>query len=250
MKKEERKNRIIQLVSSNSDETIENLAVELNVSEMTIRRDLLELEKENLIIKTRNSILLKSSFIYEIPFATKQFSHTEEKKEIAEKAVKLIRPNEVVLLDSGTTTFEIGRLLKYVDYTVTVMTNDIKIAAEMVDSNHRVMIFGGEVQKDTGSIYGVHTMDLLEKVKVNVSFVGAAALSIEDGVFSPTFEKAKIKSLMIKASDRSWLVTDSSKVNSSSFVKVCDFGELDGIITDNRIAEVDKIKLDSITRLI
>ena len=250
MKKHDRKDKIIQLVSANSEETIESLALELNVSEMTVRRYLIELEDEGQIIKTRNSIILKSNFIYEIPFATKKFSHIEEKNEIAEKAINLINPNEVVLLDSGTTTFEIARQLKDVDYEVTVMTNDLKIAAELVDSNHQIMMLGGAVQKDTGSIYGVHTMEILENVKVNVAFVGAAALSIEDGIFSPTLEKAKTKSLMIKSSVRSWLVVDSSKVNSTAFAKVCDFEALDGIITDGNMETSDRTKLKDKVRLI
>lgn len=250
MKKEERKDKIMELVLANSEETIESLASHLKVSEMTIRRDLGELEDEDLIIKTRNEILFKSNFISEIPFAKKQFSNIEEKRAIAKKAVSLIHQNDIVLLDSGTTTFEISKLMKVIDCNITVITNDIKIAAEFVESKHKVIILGGEVQEGTGSIYGAYTLDILEKIKVNLCFVGAAALSVEDGVYSPTFEKAKIKHLMIKASDRSFLVTDTSKINSSSFAKVCDFDELNGIITDHMINKKDKLQLNSITKVI
>ncbi len=112
---------------------IDSLSNELNVSPMTIRRDLDQLEEEDRVIRVHGGAVAARTLIPGTPFLTKEGRHTEEKRQIAKKALSLVRDGQIILLDSGTTTLEIARLLK-VKQDLTVITNDIKIAAELVDS--------------------------------------------------------------------------------------------------------------------
>lgn len=248
--KSKRQQYIINRVAEDSNVTIELLASELNVSEMTVRRDLKELESKEQIIRTSNSILLKDSFLNEVPFVKKQLVNIEEKRLIAKKAMQFIKPDETILLDAGTTTLEICKLLKNEDFTVRVVTNDIKAAAELIDSRHEVIILGGTVQQNVGSIYGSQTIDVLNDIKVNVSFVGTQAMKIDEGIFAPTIEKAKVKRLMMKCGQAAYLTVDSSKLNHTAFSKICDLKDFTGIITDNNVEEKELEKLAEHTTVI
>lgn len=235
--KSKRQQYIVNRVAGDSNVTIELLANELNVSEMTVRRDLKELEEKEQIIRTSHSILLKDSFLNEVPFVKKQLVNIEEKRLIAKKAMQFIKPDETILLDAGTTTLEICKMLKTVDYTVRIVTNDIKAAAELIDSRHEVIILGGTVQQNVGSMYGSQTIDMLNNIKVNVSFVGTQAMTISEGIFAPTIEKAKVKRLMMKCGQAAYLVVDSSKLNHTAFSKICDLKDFTGMITDDSMSQ-------------
>lgn len=139
--KSKRQQYILNRVAENNELTIEMLAGELDVSEMTVRRDLKELEEKEQVIRTSNAILLKDSFLNEVPFVKKQLVNIEEKRLIAKKAMNYIHDKETILLDAGTTTLEICKLLKTKDFKVRIVTNDIKAAAELIDSQHEVIIF-------------------------------------------------------------------------------------------------------------
>ena len=248
--KRKRQEYIVNRVAGDRTVTIEMLAEELNVSEMTVRRDLKELESDEQIIRTSNSILLKESFLNEVPFVKKQMVNIEEKRLIAKKAMQFIKPNQTILLDAGTTTLEICKLLKNEDYTVRIITNDIKAAAELIDSHHEVIILGGTVQQNIGSMYGTQTIDVLNNIKVNVSFVGTQAMTVDEGIFAPTIEKAKVKNLMMECGQAAYLVVDSSKMNHTSFAKISDFSDFTAIITDNLLGKSELEKLSSYTTVI
>src|SRR5699024_8479968 len=127
-----------------------------------------------------------------------------EKRQIARKAVELIRDDATILLDSGTTTLEIAKMLKNRN-DITVITNDIKIAAELMDSEVRVIVAGGELQNNIGALFGPVSEGMLREVHVDVLFLGAHAFHHGVGITAPTHEKASIKKLMIKAAETTWV---------------------------------------------
>lgn len=234
MQPEERRNYILDRLKENEKVEIEELEKVLNVSSMTIRRDLKHLEAEDKIIRTHGGAILKEPLVMESPFKTKKEKNIKEKQQIAEKAVQLIKNHSTVILDSGTTNLEIAKRIKQKE-GLTVFTNDIKIAAELMESDIRVIVTGGELQNNVGALFGPLTENLLKDIHVDIFFLGAHAVHLDVGVMAPTLEKAKLKRLMINASDATWLVTDSSKINQKSLIKVCDIQDIDGVITDSNI---------------
>ncbi|HZG82314.1 MAG TPA: DeoR/GlpR transcriptional regulator, partial [Brevibacillus sp.] len=158
------------------------------------------------------------------------------------KAVTMIQDHSTILLDSGTTTLEIARLLKD-KKNLTVVTNDIKIAAELMDSEVKVIVAGGELQNTVGALFGPLTEQILKNIHVDLFFLGAHAVHVEAGITVTTFEKASIKKLMIEAAGTTWMVADSSKFDQKSFTKVCDLSELDGLITDDGLSSEDLEKI-------
>jgi len=238
----ERRTWILEQLSKDEKIDIDQLAEQLNVSAMTIRRDLSILEEEEKIIRTFGGAILNKPLIHETPFLTKEGKYSRQKREIARKAVTLIQEHSTILLDSGTTTLEIARLLKD-KKNLTVVTNDIKIAAELMDSEVKVIVAGGELQNTVGALFGPLTEQILKNIHVDLFFLGAHAVHVEAGITVTTFEKASIKKLMIEAAGTTWMVADSSKFDQKSFTKVCDLSDLDGLITDDGLSSEDLEKI-------
>ncbi|MCM3717818.1 DeoR/GlpR family DNA-binding transcription regulator [Fictibacillus phosphorivorans] len=238
----ERRNEILKQLNAKGKIDIEDLVRELNVSAMTVRRDLAYLEENNKIIRTHGGAILNKPLVVESSFASKEGKFNAQKKWIAQKAVELIQEHSTILLDSGTTTLEIAKLLKE-KKTITVITNDIKIAAELIDSNVKVIVTGGELQNKVGTLFGPVTEQILKHIHVDLFFLGAHAIDVKAGVTAPTFEKASIKKLMIEASEKTWLVADSSKFDQKSLTKACDLQQISGVITDYSLTHDLKEKL-------
>lgn len=159
---------------------------------MTIRRDLDELEKQKKLIRTHGGAALPQAIIGEQSYEQKLSEAHLQKKEIAQIAVGLVKDGMRILLDSGTTTLEIARLLKSRS-NITVVTNDIKIAAELTDSKLEVILLGGKVQNGVGAILGSFAEQMLKNIHVDILFLGAHAVHSNLGITSATFEKASIK---------------------------------------------------------
>ncbi|MBE6183526.1 DeoR/GlpR family DNA-binding transcription regulator [Heyndrickxia ginsengihumi] len=240
MQPQERRGLILEKLKQHGKIDIDDLVTQLHVSGMTIRRDLALLEEEEKIIRTHGGAILKKQIIVETPFRAKEGKHSEQKKEIAQAAIGLLRDDSTIILDSGTTTLEIAKLLRKKQH-LTIITNDIKIAAELVDSELKVIVAGGELQNTVGALFGPATEQLLKNVHVDFCFLGAHAVHLDAGLTVPTFAKASIKKLMIEAAETTWLVADSSKFHQISLAKVCDLSEIDGVITDHQITnELEK----------
>ncbi len=211
---------------------IEEISKRLNVSSMTIRRDLIELENEGKVIRTHGGAISPSTLTGEVPYSSKKVINNNQKKQIALKALSLVEENSIIILDSGTTTMELAKLLKSRG-GLTIVTNDIKIANELIDSSPKVIVTGGELQQGIGALYGSTTQNMLNSIHADIFFLGTHAIDFNNGVTAPTFEKALIKQLMKSAAERTWLLADSSKFNKKSFVNVCEIEEIDGVITDD-----------------
>ncbi|MBD7963251.1 DeoR/GlpR transcriptional regulator [Fictibacillus sp. Sa2CUA10] len=236
MMPKERREQILQQLNENGKIEIEELVNELNVSAMTIRRDLAFLEETDQIIRTHGGAILNKPLVVESSFRTKEGKFNERKRAIAERAVQFIQDHSTILLDSGTTTLEIAKLLKE-KTTITVVTNDIKIAAELLDTDVKVIVTGGELQNTVGTLFGPLTEQMLRGIHVDLFFLGAHAIHGRAGVTAPTYEKAAIKKLMIEASEKTWLVADSSKFDQKSLTKVCDLNQIHGLITDQQLSD-------------
>lgn len=228
----ERRKWIEKQLVSNKKVDIEEVSKKLDVSSMTIRRDLSELEKKGKAIRTHGGAISVDMITEETPYSSKIVKNNAEKKLIARKALSLIKNQSTVILDSGTTTFELAKLLKDRDDLI-IVTNDIKIANELLESPNKVIVTGGELQQEVGALYGVATQNMFKNIQADIFFLGAHAIDLKGGVMAPTFEKSLIKQLMLEASEETWVLADSSKFNRKALAKVCRFNEIDGVITDS-----------------
>ena len=241
MTPEFRKKRIIEELSVKGKVDILDLVKLLDVSAMTIRRDLDELEKQKKLIRTHGGAAIPEAIIAEQSYIQKISEAHPQKMEIAEIAIGLVKDGMTVFLDSGTTNFEIAKRLKQRE-NLTIVTNDIKIAAELMDSKVVVIMLGGKIQNGVGAVFGSYAENMLKEIHVDILFLGAHAVHPTLGITSATLEKASIKRMMINSSEVVYLVVDAQKFGKKAFAKIASIDSVTAIITDQTLpAEVEEI---------
>jgi len=228
----ERQEQIFNYINKKRKASVKELSNYFNVSKVTIRRDLDELVEKGLAIKIHGGVLsIHNNLSYEIPYDKKFSVNADEKRKIGLTAANLVENGEVVIFDSGSTTFEVAANLNKKD--ITVITNDIKIAMEVAHKpNISLMVAGGSLEKSVYTLIGPETEEFLSKIHVNKTFLGADAISIEHGITNRTLFEVPVKKYMIKAADEVIVVADHSKLNKKVFYYLCNLDEIDKLIID------------------
>ena len=231
----ERQEKIVQILEERPRVTVEELAKQLGVTAMTIRRDLKYLESVQIVSRTFGGAVLKSKLTLELPRQEKEMQHQAEKERIGQAAAALVEEEQTVLLDSGTTAMAIAKeLLK--KKNLTIVTTDVLIAAFLVqNSSFAIYCTGDRVQNETGSCMGSRAIAFLKEIYADIAFVGASSLDVELGMSGPTFEKAELKKEIILSAEKVILVADSSKFNRRSINKICSLQDFSLIISDKGV---------------
>jgi len=229
----ERRRFVLELLKKEGKVEVNKLAQQLNVSPMTIRRDLDALSEQGLAFRTRGGAI-SPNINYELSLEEKMVSNAEVKSRIGERAAALIEENESILLDAGTTCLALARYIQ--NMRLTVITSDVRIAFELYRSpTIKLIILGGIVQTNVGAVTGSFAEEMIESLTVDKAFIGTSA--VDNGLFlsTPTLEKASLKRKFIKNANSAILLADSSKFGRSSLFKICHLEQLDLVITDDRL---------------
>jgi DeoR/GlpR family transcriptional regulator of sugar metabolism len=159
----------------------------------------------------------------------------DEKKAIGKKAAELIEDGDTVLLDLGTTTLEVAKNLKS-KHNITILTNSIKIALELVDiPDNRVILLGGELRQNELSTSGFLTDINLKQFCVDKAIIGVGGITIENGVTDYHMQEAQARRLMIDVAEKVIAVTDFSKFGVNAFMHVCALKRIETIVTDWKV---------------
>ena len=234
----ERQLKILGMIQDNGSVQVEELAKKLDVSHMTIRRDLEKLQKDGLIERCHGGAVNKT----EVNYAVKSVSNHTQKEKIALKAAEFIRGGTTIFLDAGTTTYEIAKhIMEYEN--MTVVTNDLEVALLLKSSRVELFICGGYIQKSTGSAVGYYATQMMENFRFDVGFFGAAAINEEFHVLTPTIDKAFLKRQLAHQCQQSFLVVDDSKFNRQGMNFINKLSDYTGIITDHEFKETEKTLL-------
>ncbi len=235
----ERYERIIQLVNEKGIISTGELCNALNVSKATIRRDVTVLDAENQIKKTHGgAMVLTKLATQELPISLRKFMHKEEKARIAIAALESINDGDTIFINSGTTTFELAAKLS-VFKNLTVLTNDINIAAEVATNTENALIVtGGELKKSTATLMGMFTERMLQELHVDKSFISADAVSLESGYMDYNTEEIPIKRIMIKNARELIMLCDHSKFENAAFMSICPLNAANLTITGKEIDPV------------
>lgn len=239
----ERQDKIIELVSKTGSIQVERLAEILDVSQMTIRRDLEKLKGEGIIERRHGLAVIKE----EVTYREKLISRMDEKKMLAKACASLVKAGDTVFLDSGTTIYGIAELIKDIP-NLTVITNDIEIGSLLHKSSVELMICGGFVQKETGSICGSFANQMMNYVQVGIAFMGAMSIDQQFNILTPTLDKATLKRMIVKNASKSYLVVDQSKFNRKALMKINHMKDYTGVVTTRKFTgeEMKRIKEQNI----
>lgn len=235
---EERRSKILEILQKEKRVTVDCLSSGFGVSEVTVRRDLKELEKAGLLSRTHGGAVLIDHRKFEPSVMEKveQFSH--EKEIIGRLAAQLISDGETILIDAGTTTIQIIKELKD-KKDLTIVTNGFNVVTEVLKYGYpfEVVVIGGMVKKRTLAMIGPLAEAALSKIRVDKVFLGANGVTLEDGVTTPDLVEANVKRKMLEIGQRKILLADHSKFNRVFFSKIADIEEIDLLITDQIVLD-------------
>ncbi|MEG2677878.1 MAG: DeoR/GlpR family DNA-binding transcription regulator [Oscillospiraceae bacterium] len=228
--------------------SIDELTDKLKISRSTIRRDIFELETQNMLKRVRGGAVgLPSSQggPSEPPFLVRQDLFYAEKQRIAEAAHSLVCSNETLILDSGTTIHEFSKTLGNVD-PLYVATNDLKSAMEIAQfPNIDLMVLGGTLRKKHYSLHGYFTDNMITQIHADKVFLGADAIDFNLGLMNFSTDEMQSKKRMIKASSQVIVLCDHSKFEQIAFVNICTFDDINVLITGKEISDESLKKLQN-----
>jgi len=235
---EERKALLLNKLRDDGYIQVADLAGELDLSPVTIRRDLTLLEKEGLCIRKRGGAVRSTQGVtMEVPYDIKKNRNINEKNKIAKAALALVENGDTILLDAGSTIYGLACLLHSKE-RLTVVTHDLNIAVKLAaNPNINLICTGGIARANVFTLQGSQVVDFIRNLRVDKSFIGADAIHSDGTISNVNIEEVPIKQAMIQAADQVILLTDSSKFGITGFARVCDITELNYVITDSNAPE-------------
>lgn len=239
MLSEERRREIVKLLQGSERVLVRDLARRFRTSLITIRKDLESLHHRGLLERTHGGALpLRSGAQQDQPLAQKERLHRKEKLRIANAAARMIRQDQVVILDSGTTTTAIARGCRHLR-GLTIITNATNIAAELADSSVEVILTGGSLRKQSNSLVGPLAEESLRKFSADLLFLAVDGFDVNYGLTTPNQLEARVNRAMSEAARRTIVVCDSSKFGRRSLSLIMPVSSVHEVITDRGIPSTD-----------
>lgn len=235
----ERREKIISLLKNQGAVQVSDLSALFQVSTVTIRNDLAFMEKIGLATRTYGGALLLETPVVtpELHIQHKNRENHPVKQRIAEKALSYIAPGSAIILDSGSTTYEIACLLSEMQ-PLTVMTNGLNVADALRDaSGVELLMTGGHLRRSSLSFYGNQAEQSLDNYRFDQLFLGVDGFSITAGITTYHEAEARLNRKMCDVSQQKIAVTDSTKFNKSGLHMIVAASSIDILITDDRIPE-------------
>ncbi|MFO7907737.1 MAG: DeoR/GlpR family DNA-binding transcription regulator [Planctomycetota bacterium] len=231
---ESRRSRLLELVRRRGFSPLSELAESLDVSESTIRRDLDVLEETGSAKRTHGGVYYTGPSP-ELPhFERLQAEQLEQKRWIAQRAAELIEEGDTVVLDGGSTTYELARLL--VDRALQVVTNSLPVANLFTASDRAdLVIIGGNVHTRSGVCLGPYANGMLANLTARRAVLSVSGVN-DHGFYNSNLLLVGTEQAMMQAADEVIVVADSSKFGHSSLALLCGLSEIDTLVVDNGIS--------------
>src|ERR1700733_2245947 len=240
MSRYQRWTTLLDLLPGDGQLTVAEAARALGVSQATIRRDMDQLARQQLVTRTRGGVI-SGNVSYDLPLRYKTARHAPEKQRIGRAAAALVTAGAAVALNGGTTTSEVARALAtrpdLQDGTgasaVTVVTNAMNIANELAVRQHiKIVVTGGVARTQSYELIGPFATLVLEQLALDWAILGVDALDPVAGATAHHEGEASINRLMATRAARVMVVADASKLGQRPFTRVCAPDEIDVIVTD------------------
>ncbi len=229
MNQDERTQSIIQYLKEKQKIQLEDICELYGVSRDTARRDLVKLEEDGAIIRIRGGAMLPT-LTKNIRSYRERFQDSGNKRAIGQFAASLIKDGDYLLMDTSTTVQFTAEYLCTKNNVV--VTNSIDIAGVLCENpDIKTQLLGGELNAWHRNVSGPRTLEMLADFKVDKLFLGACGIS-SDGLSAPSVDEAYLKLKMIERADQVIVLADSSKFEKHLFHRICDFGKINVIVTD------------------
>jgi DeoR/GlpR family transcriptional regulator of sugar metabolism len=239
---EERRQKVLDLVSERGFVGLTDLARTLETSESTIRRDLDFWHQQGVVKRTHGGAVFLSENSAFPALDERTSAQLEEKRQVAKAAAARIHDGDAVLLDGGTTTLEVARML--VGRPVQIVTNSLPIAA-LFANNHEsdLVILGGYVYPRTGVALGPLTIRMMDDIHVHQTILSVGGITAK-GLFNSNMLLVETERRMMRCADEVVVVADHSKIGRQALAFLCELAAVDTLIVDKGLSATQQQLVD------
>jgi len=231
---DDRKNKLLELIRQRGFASLPALAETLEVSESTVRRDLDFLEESGVAQRTHGGVFYTGPSPRLAHFDQRQALNWDKKRQIAVAASRLIEDNDTILLDGGSTTYELAQLL--VGRPLQVVTNSLPVANLFTSSENADLIFvGGYMHAKTGVSLGPYANQMLAGLNVRRAVLSVAGIN-DKGCYNSNLLLVETERAMMTSAEEVIVVADSTKLGHTSLSHLCDLNQIDVLVTDSEIS--------------
>lgn len=235
MIKEVRIKKIQEYIDEKESVSLDELVSVFNVSKNTIRRDIQEMMKSGKYKKIYGGISVKHDSIKKglDPFSERSVRNKKEKQIIGKLAGALVKDDDIIFVDSGTTTIEMFEYIK--DKHITIVTNNIDLIMKCIPhDNLTVICIGGILERQTNSFGNINSMEFLNIYNINKAFMSSTGISITNGVTNASPIESKLKEAVVRRCEEVYLLIDHEKFNKQGLITYCNLDEIHYLITDQK----------------
>ncbi len=231
MTADERRQLLTEFLARRGFADLADLVGELGVSESTVRRDLSALEEEGIVRRTHGGAVFVSDRFSVLNYAARESTAAIEKQVIGKRAAEFVADGETVLLDGGTTTFQVARHL--ISRSLQVVTNSLPIANLLGSTSNIELIFiGGYIYPRTGVALGPIAKQMLSSLHVNKAFMGVAGI-MEDALYNANVLMVEAERQMMTCADEVIIVADHTKFGRRALAHLCNWESIQKVVSDD-----------------
>ena len=230
MSYQNRKQKILKIVETQGEVDVKKLALLLNTSEITIRRDLALMANDGLIFRTHGGAMKLSLANIPVSFEQKTAMNIEQKDYICRLAAQEIVEGDIIFMDCGSTVFRLCQFIK--NKAIKVITNSLPVVYELSNTEVSINLIGGELDDKRQAIHGKIAVEHIERYKADKAFVGIDGISIENGLSAASEKEAEITTAMSANARMTYLLCDESKLGKDMYLKFAPLTIIDVLVTN------------------
>lgn len=230
-----RKQKLIKKLELNGNIEVKEIAILLETSEITVRRDLAILAEQGLLVRTHGGAMKVSLSRMPVTFTQKSAINSAQKDEICKKAAEQIQEGDVVFLDCGSTVFRMCPLIR--NMKIKVVTNSLPIINELIGSSVSLNFAGGEIDFERQASHGKMAVEHFQRYRADKAFVGIDGISLKNGLSASSEKEAEITMAIAQNARETFFLCDSSKLEKDRYFPFAFIDFVKNLITDSKVSE-------------
>lgn len=236
MSYQSRKQKILKIVEEQGEVDVKELALKVETSEITIRRDLAQMAADGLIFRTHGGAMKLSLVNIPASFEQKIAANIEQKDYIARLAAQEIKDGDIIFIDCGSTVFRLCQFIK--NKRIKVITNSLPVVYELSNTEVSLNLIGGELDSKRQAIHGQIAVEHINRYQADKAFMGVDGISAENGLSAASEKEAEITTAMAANARQTYLLCDSSKLGKDKYLKFAPLSVVDVLVTNEVSAKL------------
>jgi DeoR family fructose operon transcriptional repressor len=235
---QKRKQKILEILEQQGEADIHYLAIELGISEITVRRDLNQMAADGMLYRTHGGATRVDPLMGAKAFENKAAINAEAKDAICRLAAAEIQDGDIIFMDCGSTVFRLCQFIR--NKKIRVITNSLPVAFELYNSQVNINLIGGEVDHDRQAVHGSMAEEHIARYRANKAFLGIDGISV-NGLFAQSETEASNTLAMAKQSKQVYMLADAGKIGKENYLKFALLGLIHTLITNSESKELELI---------